>query len=173
MRLDSRPIYTDAEGIKLSRVALGSGANLCDFCSIHKRTCELPPSKGLERCGPFVPALSFVPPLLGLDGEFSTFRGSSVWYDRAKIVHETHGQVGLFNAETKDLIGYAQIIDVIRGPFGDLMRDYAWTNHLARARGLSKEAAAEWLPRAIRNLAGKRYVKSDAQICTVIHLERL
>ncbi len=174
MRLDGRHILASEGIISLARSALGDGASLCDFCSIQPE-CKIKrdPERRTESCTAFVPAFSFVPPIIGLEGRFSTFRGSSIWYDRARVIFRSHKRVGLYNAETNERIGFAKMTDAFRGPFKDLMAEHAWSNHLCKGRGISREEAPTWLPRQIRNLAGSRYVKSPEQISTVIYLERL
>jgi hypothetical protein len=172
MNLESGQLNVDDQGIKLSRSAIATGGTLCDYCSLQS-SCEVFPVQNLDRCPEFTPALSFVPPLIGLEGAFSTFRASSIWYDRARVIFRSHKQVGLFNAKTKERIGLATLTGAFRGRFEDLMKSHANSNHLARDRGMSAEEAGPWLAKQIRNLAGSRYVKSPDQICTVLYLERV
>lgn len=169
MRLDSRYLLTSEGGISLARSALKDGASLCDFCTIQGACPDR--AKSTERCPVFVPGLSFVPPMIGLKGRFSTFRASRVWYDRAQVIFRTHKDVGIYNAQTLELVSKAKLVGAFRGPFHQLMKEHAWSNHLCQGRNISREDAPTWLPRQIRNLAGSRYVKSPDQKCTVIYLD--
>lgn len=176
MRLDSRHILAGEGVISLARSALAEGGSLCDFCSIHDE-CEVRPGdenpSKVQTCTGFVPAFTFVPPLIGLEGRFSTFRASSIWYDRARIIYRTHKRVALYNAETKERIGFAKLVGAFHGKFKHLMAEHAWSNHLCIGKSIPIDDAPTWLPRQIRNLAGSRYVKSPEQVCTVIYLERV
>jgi hypothetical protein len=115
-----------------------------------------------------------VPPILGLDGVFSTFRASSIWYERARVIKNSHGLIGLYDAKLNEKIGTAKLLNAFRGRFADLMLNHALSNHLCKGRtDLDKVTAGPWLTKQIRNLAGSRYVKSPSQVCTVMLLERV
>lgn len=169
MKLNSQPIGVTDTGFELARAQHVVGEALCDYCSIEPN-CKLKSARP-RTCNMFVPGLGFAPPLKGLDGIFSTFRASSVWYERARVVHDTHKTFGLWNTKTGEFISYARLKNAYRGPFHDLMARHARLNHLCKDKMLTDAEAAEWLPKQIRNLAGSRYVKRPDQICTVIYLE--
>lgn len=170
MNLETRHLGVDADGIYVKPSALSRGETICRFCPLRLDGCDLAPEN--ERCGQFVPALTFVPPLIGLEGSFSTFRPSAIWYDRARQVFKTHKRVALVNATTKELIGFGRVTDAHRGAFSDLMRDHAWTNHLTKDQGMTRDEAATWLRNWIRRNMGSMYVRKPAAIGTVIYVSR-
>ena len=170
MRYDTRPIHVDAEGIKLSKSAVAIGEKLCDFCSFSKSGCELPVFPEAERCGSFSPPLLFIPPLIGLDKPFTTFRSSVIWYRRALAIKAVGGTVGLVNSETRDIFGHATIGDVHHGPYHEMMSRFAVTNHLCLGKDMTPEQADAWLRVWIRNKCGSLYVKGDHQPSTTIWL---
>jgi hypothetical protein len=148
--------------------SVARGDVICDFCVLRDQGCLL--ERQAERCGHFVPALSFVSDA-GLDGAFSTFRGSSVWFDRAQIIHRTHRTVGLATT-TGEHIGYAKVHAAMRSGFDQLMREHAWSNHLCKGQGFTTAEAAVWLTRWIRDHMGSRFVNRPHALGTVIYLER-
>jgi hypothetical protein len=168
MNLQSRHLVVDDVSIVVAPVAKKAGAKLCDFCSMRDLGCNLPAVE--DRCREFTPALSFVPPIIGLDGYFSTFRASSIWYERARVVFNTHKRVGLYNSATGELIAPARLTGAFRGPFHELMKHHSASNHLSKAAKILSGESDTWLPRKIRNLAGSRYVKRPDQTCSVIYM---
>ena len=170
MRLDSRPILVDRSGIRLSKVEVSKGISLCIFCS-DQTHCPIRTPEQIERCEHYVPAFSFSPAATrGLVGDFSTFRSSRVWAERASVTLAHNAKVGLFNTGTGEIISYARITKVITGPFNYLMNEHAHTNHLVIANSIPKHDAPVWLAKEIRRIAGARYVKSDHQISAVIYV---
>ena len=170
MHLDTRPLRVDRDGIYVGPTALSKGSTICDFCSLKDNGCNLTPR--IESCGQFVPALSFVPPLVGLEGSFSTYRASAIWFARAQHVMKTHRKVGLVNSVTRQLIGIGEITETHKGTFSDLMRDHAHTNHLTKDLGLTQDQADTWLRRWIRNHLGSMYEKNPVATGTVIYVDR-
>lgn len=169
MEMDTRALLVDEGGIYVRPSSVSNGQTICDFCTWKVRGCLLERQK--ERCGQFVPALSFVSDE-GLDGRFSTWRGSRIWYDRIRVVARTHKTVSLITT-SGDFIGQARVVDAVRSTFEHLMTEYAHTNHLMKHRGLSKEQSAQELKRWIKNNMGSRFVKRPEAIGTVILLERI
>lgn len=169
MNLDTRHLGVDAGGIYVKPTEYSRGSTICTFCPLRSE-CKLEPAN--ERCGHFIPALTFVPPLVGLEGSFSTFRPSAVWYDRIKHVYSTHKRVGLVNATTSELIGFARVKNAHRGRFVDLMREHAWSNHLLKDQSMTREEADVWLRAWIRKNMGSMYAKRPEAIGTVIYVER-
>lgn len=147
---------------------MSNGLRICDFC--FRESCSL--ERQEDRCGELIPCLSFLPPLIGLDGTFSTFRASSIWYDRARVVFRSHKTVGLLNAETGERIGTATLKDAVRGPVGELLKRHAHTNHLIASQNMPPAEAATWLTKWISHNMGSRYVKDPTLIGTVLYLER-
>lgn len=168
MNLDTRPLLATEGAITVRPSTLATGETICSFCVMRSNGCEIEPQR--ERCGHFVPALSFVS-AEGLDGRFSTYRGSSVWYDRARVIFRSHKRFALVTTKG-DFIGFAKIVDAHRASFAHLMAEHAHTNHLVLGKNLTKPEAAEWLKRWIKHNLGSRYVKQPDAIGTVIYLER-
>lgn len=168
MLTDTRPLLAKADAITLRPSSLARGEAICDFCVLRDQGCKIVRQR--ERCAHFVPALSFVS-AAGLDGTFSTFRGSAVWFDRAQIIQRTHGQVGLATT-TGDHIGFARVLAGVRSGFDQLMREHAWSNHLCKDQGFTPPEAAVWLTRWIRDNLGSRFVNRPHAVGTVIYLER-
>lgn len=168
MNMDTRNLLVKGGEIALRPSALTRGDAICDFCTLRDQGCD---DRAVERCGQFVPALSFIDET-GLDGTFSTFRGSAVWYDRARVIFRGHKRFGLVRMDGS-LIGYARLVDAHRDGFARLMQLHAHTNHLMKDRGFSKQQAADELTRWIKNHMGSMYVREPEALNTVLYLERL
>lgn len=169
MNLDTRNLLADRQGIYIRKSAVSRGNSICDFCVMRDNGCRL--ARQGERCEQFVPALTFVS-ADGLDGSFSTFRPSAIWYDRARVISNGHKRVALTKVDG-DLIGFAKLVSAHRAPFSQLMAEHAWSNHLVRSQGLSKQEAARFLTGWIGRHMGSRYVKRSHALCTVIYCERI
>lgn len=157
--------------MKLAPSALATGAKLCHYCVLSNNGCRMPLNyPNAVRCEEFTPTLGFNPPLVGLEGAFSTFRSSAIWYDRARVIFNSHKRLALVNPSDGTTIAIATMTGAYRGPFKELMDEHAKTNHLTLAAGVSDESAPAWLTKQIRNRMGVRYVKSPEQIGTVIYL---
>jgi hypothetical protein len=171
MEQNTRPLRAAGSAFHLGGVAKGQGKTLCDYCDRRGNDCEKPPMQ--EGCADLVPALFFIPPHIGLDGVFSTFRASALWYDRARALWKTHRTVALIDSTDMSRVGRATVLGAYRGPFWALMEEHAHSNHLMRDRGLSKPDAAAELTKWIARHMGSRYAKDREGICSVIYLKRL
>lgn len=171
MNLDTRPLLATKTEIYVRPSSLAAGESICNFCFMAAQSVPCPHAPKVERCGHFVPALAFVD-ATGLDGSFSTYRGSSIWYDRSRVLYRSHRRVGLVNKDAK-ILGYAELVDAHRSTFAQLMRDHAETNHLVRDLGLKGEEAAAWLTKWIKTNMGSRYVTNPEAVGTVLYLKRV
>ena len=170
MKLDTRSIRVDTDGIYLGEAEIRKGSSLCDFCSIQT-ICSIKPKRQLRRCDIYVPALSFSPSALGgLDGKFSTFRSSYVWAARAHTVMKSHKKIGLFCTDGR-FIGLGKVLKVSIGTTRTMLQAHSHTNHLVIASGISKQDAPEWLKRQIANVVGTRYVSDETRAATVIFID--
>lgn len=168
METNTRPLRAGNSKFHIGRVARDLGKSLCDYCDRKGFDCTVELEEG---CDHLVPALFFIPPHIGLDGSFSTFRPSAIWYDRARVLMRTGQPIALLEQGTKNRIGRARLVNAVRGPFWALMEKHAHSNHLMLER--PKNEAQSHLERWIRNNMGSRYVKERDAICTVLYLERL
>lgn len=173
METNTRPLRAAKGAFHLGQVALKSGLALCDFCDRRGNDCPLPDFQSVqEGCGDVVPALFFAD-RTGLDGRFSTFRASAIWYERARVLHKSHKTVALIQTGTLERIGRARITDAVRGPFWALMEKHAASNHLFKDQQLDDATARDKLTAWIKTNMGSRYAKDRDGICTVLYLERL
>lgn len=172
MQSNTRPLRAANGAFHLGHVARAQGLKLCDFCDRHGRDCVRDTEEG---CTDLVPALFFIPPHIGLDGKFSTFRASSIWYERARVLMGSHRTIALRETGTMKPLGRARVLNAVRGPFWALMRRHAHTNHLFALDDPppSPAEASERLQSWIRSKMGSRYVKERDAICTVLYLKKL
>lgn len=171
METNTRPLRAANGKFHLGSVALANGLSLCNFCDRQAVDCSDP--ENVETCGDVVPGLYFVGPHIGLDGAFSTFRASAIWYDRARVLMKTHQTIALIESGTGARLGRARLVDAVRGPFWALMQEHAHTNHLFSGLDLGKSEAQARLEKWIRLNMGSRFVKERDAVGTVLYLERL
>ena len=169
MLLDTRALLATADAIELRPSSIARGESVCDYCVMRDAGCSL--ERASASCETFILPLSFADET-GLQGSFSTWRGSAIWYDRARVAFKSHQRMALVNSRSGALIGFARITDAHRDGFAALMRDHAKTNHLVKDRGLSPEDGAIWLAKWIRDHLGSRFTKEPLKIGTVIYLQR-
>lgn len=170
MERNTRPLRAAKGKFHVGKTAYEGGLRLCDFCDRRDFDCKSPSEEG---CTDLVPALFFVPPHIGLDGRFTTFRASAIWYDRARVLRQNGGVVALIDSTTGERVGRAKVVDAHQGPFWALMQKYAATNHLLRDLQLPADEAVRRLERWIANNMGSRFVKERDAIGTVLELERI
>lgn len=168
MEANTRPLRAANGSFFVGKTAYSQGLRLCDFCDRRDYDCPEPNEEG---CDQLVPALFFIPPHVGFEGRFSTFRPSAIWYDRAMALIDAEQPIALLEQGTHVRIGRARVLWAYQGPFWQMIKDHAHTNHLFL--GKSKDEAPELLERWITNSMGSRYVKERDRICTVIDLERI
>jgi hypothetical protein len=170
MEKNTRPLRARNNAFHVGRVALDAGLSMCDFCDRRSFDCDKPAVQ--KGCGDIVPAL-FFNDHTGLNGRFSTFRASAIWYDRAAALMQSHKTVALLDSETLERIGRARIRNAHRGPFWALMELHAHTNHLFKDQHLPPPEARDKLTAWVKSNMGSRYVKERDALCTVLYLERV
>ena len=108
--------------------------------------------------------IGFVPPVVGVDGVFNTFRMGR----RYSTLQE--GQIVLLMDEKRKVVfGEAQVLDVSVGPLGALCAVFAHENHTEI--GKDDGQSAERLYRLLSKLYGPHIVHPD-KTATVIKLSR-
>lgn len=111
------------------------------------------------------PVLGFIPPHVGMDGEFNTFRLGGRKYKDLTIGSE----VLLLDTRRDVIFGRAQVLDVTVGPLSALLAVYASENHTQ----LGQEGDhAERLYQTLRNIYGPHIVQPN-KLTTCIKLKRL
>lgn len=111
-----------------------------------------------------LPVLGFIPPHVGMDGEFNTFRLGKKLKDLA-----IGSEVLLLDTRRDVIFGRAQVLDVTVGPLSALLAVYASENHTEL--GQEGDHAAR-LYRTIQNIYGPHIVQPN-KIATCIKLKRL
>lgn len=170
MRTDTRSLVVGADGLTIAPTAKAKGESLCGLCYLAEHGCSKREYPNAQSCKDMVVPIAFSPPIKGIDGDFSTFRSSSIWYDRAKAIFAANKRVALIDNSTGELICNATVVDAHRGPAAKLLDRFAHTNHLCRANKVLNPEAPGWLRHQIRMKMGQRYIKRDDQISTVIML---
>lgn len=150
-------------GIELKQgLFVSKTKTLCDSCA--NPCCS---DFAAKECRDFVPVIKFRPPIRGFSGRFNTFRMGNVWAKRA-----SPGVImGLANAKTEEIFGYAKVTEVHTGPKQDLAKLFALDNHNIRALEIT-ENVAEVMLRRLKNSSGTRaYNATD--VATVIYMEMI
>jgi hypothetical protein len=123
----------------------------------------------VKSCQVYQPILTFRPPLLGLEGNFNTFRIGAAWAHRVApgVI------VGLGDRANGDRIfGKAIVRKVFYGDYETMCRKYAKDNHMLVESKMTRKAAAEKMAKIMRNAYGKIVVE-NAEDISVIYMERL
>ena len=111
-----------------------------------------------------VPVIGFIPPIMGMNGEFNTFRLGKKYQDLA-----IGSEVLLMDEKRKVIFGRAQVLDVTAGPLSALLAVYASENHTE----LDQEGDhAERLYQTLRRIYGPHIV-NPSKIATCIKMKRL
>lgn len=140
-------------------------------CEVYSDLMEIQENTGavamVRSCKAYQPILVFRPPMVGLDGQFNTFRLGSAWFNRLLpgVI------VGLVNASDNKVFGRARVLSVIDGDFDKMCEEHAYKNHMLL--GKSREVAAKEMTKILRQAYGKIFALQTNQKATVIYLERL
>lgn len=110
--------------------------------------------------------IDFAPPLTGLDNEFNTIR-MGLFYSKRLTVGET---VAIVDSKAKKIVGHATVTGVVAGPLGELLVEYAETNHTQI--GLDPMTAPERLFQVVTKLYGP-HIAIRTRSATVVQLRRL
>lgn len=104
--------------------------------------------------------IGFAPPMVGLEGEFNTFRIGGKWFKTLEVGM----QVAILDEKNKRIVGYAEVTDLDKGQFKDMLEKHAYKNH----SGLG----ATDLGAYILKIYGPHIV-NDTKLTTVIYLRKL
>lgn len=110
--------------------------------------------------------IGFIPPVIGIEGEFNTFR-LGVKYSKLLSPGE---EVYLLNEKDKIIIGRAEVQRVEAGPLGELVVEHAAKNHTELANDPTH--AHVRLYDLLKKIYGPHIV-SIGKKATVIYLKRL
>ena len=104
--------------------------------------------------------IGFTPPLIGLEGEFNTFRIGGKWFKTLQV-----GEcVAILDEKNKRIVSYAEVTELHKGQFREMLEKFAYKNHT----GLG----ATDLGNFILRLYGPHIV-NDTKLTTVICLRKL
>lgn len=114
-----------------------------------------------------VPVIGFIPPVVGVEGEFNTFRLGSSLYKRLK----EGDVVFLMDEKNKSVFGRAEVTSLDNGPLGELCLVHAHKNHTELAQADSNDSP-ERLFKLLQKIYGP-HIATPAKKSTVIYLRRL
>lgn len=100
---------------------------ISDLCPVYNRRVPKWVKTKVTRCEMFVPVITFVPPIIGLHGEFNTMRLGRNWSLR---VVPMKTRVALVNSSNMTVLGYALVERVDVGPFETMLHRFGKENHL-------------------------------------------
>jgi len=110
--------------------------------------------------------INFIPPIIGTESEFNTFRLGSFY---AK--HLSPGEeVLLLNEKEKMVFGRAQVVRVESGPLGEMCLIHAHMNHTELAN--DPNTAPERLHETLRRIYGP-HIATLTKKTSVVYLKRL
>ncbi|MCL2874694.1 MAG: hypothetical protein FWF12_00065 [Betaproteobacteria bacterium] len=109
--------------------------------------------------------IGFIPPIIGTEGEFNTFRLGG-FYHKNLSIGET---VLLLNEKEKMVFGRATVQRIGFGKLGEMLALHAATNHTEI--GNDSETASERLGETIRRIYGP-HIATPNKKTTVIFMKR-
>lgn len=104
--------------------------------------------------------IGFVPPLVGLEGDFNTFRIGGKWYKTLEV----GDKVALMDEKNKKIVSFAKVTKLDKGKLNEMLEKHAYLNHT----GLG----AIDLGKFILKIYGPHIV-NDTKLTTVIYLRTL
>jgi hypothetical protein len=104
--------------------------------------------------------IGFVPPLVGLEGHYNTFRIGGKWF-KTLVVGE---HVAIMNEKTKEIVSIAEVTELHKGHLNEMLEKYAYKNHT----GLG----AIDLGKLMFKIYGP-HIMTDTKLTTVICLRKL
>lgn len=168
--------FTGQRWTILSEADQKKALSLCDYCALQdsclttRRMDELLAEFGLvaniSECPVYQPVVPFRKPLLGLDGDFNTFRLGAAWARRVKV----GAPVALYDAADEVVFGTAEVTAVTVGPFQDVAPRHARFNHMMLDK--SADLAPELLWKVMVNSYGSTFMTRERP-CSVIYLRRI
>lgn len=108
-----------------------------------------------------IQVFDFIPPIDGVDGEFSTIRLGHTMLKRV----QPGDTVFLMDGRTKIVFGSAQVTRVEAGNLVQQCRDFGHTNH--RELRYGADGAQERLLAYVRRLFGPHIATPDKRSCTI------
>ncbi|CAB4121723.1 hypothetical protein UFOVP26_8 [uncultured Caudovirales phage] len=104
--------------------------------------------------------IGFVPPLVGLEGHYNTFRIGGKWFKTLTVGE----RVAIMDEKNKKIVSYAEVTELHKGQLSEMLEKFAYKNHT----GLG----AIDLGKFILKLYGPHIV-NDTKLTTVICLRKL
>lgn len=112
-----------------------------------------------------IPVLGFISPIIGVEGEFNTFR-----MGRKYSTLEIHSDVFLMDEKQKVIFGSAEVLEVTLGKVGELCVLYGAQNHTELENEV--ENHAESLYRTLLKIYGP-HILTPTKLFTVVRLRRM
>jgi hypothetical protein len=110
--------------------------------------------------------ISFIPPIIGTEGEFNTFRLGSFYFKNLKIGEE----VFLLNEKEKLVIGRARVMAIEQGTLDDMCQIHGHKNHTELKN--EREGAGDRLLVTMKKIYGPHIAVPTKKV-TVLYLQRL
>lgn len=110
--------------------------------------------------------IDFVPPVIGIEGEFNTLRLGLFYMKRLKI----GDRIALLDSKDKMIIGFADVTKLYNGPLGELCMEHAPQNHTQKSEPETQAPAN--LLRIIQKFYGPHIATYDKK-GVVIYLRRV
>lgn len=147
---------------------------LCDTCGINDQCpvrvmmekTDAFVTLSVRNCEKFIPAIGFMPPMVGLDRQFNTLRVGKGWFERLR----PNDKVALVNTKTEEIEGYAEVLHLYHGNFNAMLERHAAHNHTASFRGPGQSAQSH-VGEVLRRAHG--HFLSENSTLTAIYLRRL
>lgn len=147
---------------------------LCDTCGINDQCpVRMMMDKAdhfvtltVRNCEKYIPAVGFMPPMVGLERQFNTLRVGKGWYERLR----EGDRVALINTKSEEIEGYAEVLHVYHGPYNEMLSRHAVYNHCAPYREPG-QSAQDYVGEILRRAHG--HFLSENSTLTAIYLRRL
>ena len=111
--------------------------------------------------------IGFIPPVIGVESEFNTFRLGSFYSKNLRIGEE----VFLLDEKTKRVFGKAKVTEIITGKLKELCLAHAHNNHTEVVKE-DRTNSAESLMLLLRKIYGP-HIATDNKGSTVIYMKRI
>lgn len=111
--------------------------------------------------------VGFIPPVVGVDGVFNTFRLGSFYSKNLKIGEH----VFLLDEKTKRVFGKAEVTEIITGKLKEMCELHGQNNHTELVKE-DRSNSAESLMLLLRKIYGP-HIATDNKGSTVIYMKRI